>query len=75
MRRSTGRVPISEAGPLLDPYDKDNNALIEPAEDFTISINYIPQQLFTKYQEYYKAHKHKNDYFVIMSQMGIGRSE
>lgn len=34
------RVPIFEPGPLLDPYLKDNDALIEPAEDFTIAINY-----------------------------------
>ena len=73
MTRSTiGRVPIFEPGPLLDPYVKDDNALIEPAEDFTISINYISQELYHKYQEQYKAREYGNYYFAIMSQMGIG---
>lgn len=70
-----GRAPIFEPGALLDPYIKDNNALIEPAEDFTISINYIPHQLYTKYKTHYKAGEFDNDYFAIMSQMGIGDAE
>ena len=72
---SIGRVPIDQPGRLLDPYIKDNNALIEPAEDFTISINYIPHQLYTQYKHHYKAGEFDNDYFVIMSQMGIGDIE
>ncbi|WP_107671295.1 hypothetical protein [Cyanothece sp. BG0011] len=70
-----GRVPIFHPGSLLDPYIKDNDALIEPAEDFTISINYIPYQLYSKYKSHYKAGEFDNNYFAIMSQMGIGDVE
>lgn len=69
------RVPIFEPGPLLDPYLKDNDALIEPAEDFTIAINYIPHQLYTNYKTHYKAGEFGNDYFAVMSQIGIGDAE
>jgi hypothetical protein len=70
-----GRVPINEPGLLLDPYIKDNNALISAAEDFTISINTIALQLYTKYKEHYLAGQWDNDYFAIVSQMGLGNTE
>lgn len=73
--QTIGRTPIHEPGPLLDPYDKDNNALIVPAEDFTVSINTISQQLYTKYKTQYKAGRHDNDYFAVMSQIGLGDRE
>ena len=70
-----GRVPITEPGPLLDPFLKDDNALISAAEDFTISINTISHQLYSKYREEYKAGQWGNDYFAVMSQMGLGDIE
>lgn len=74
--QTIGRTPIHEPGPLLDPYDKDNKALIIPAEDFTVSINTISQQLYTKYKTQYRAGgRHNNDYFAIVSQMGLGDRE
>jgi hypothetical protein len=73
--RTVGRVPIMQAGPLLDPYDKDLAAIIEPAEDFTISINYISSQLFHRYKSLYKAGEFDNDYFALLSQSGIGDTE
>ncbi len=73
--QTIGRVPIHEPGPLLDPYEKDNNALINPAEDFTVSINTISLQLYTKYKEIYKAGQYDNDYFALVSQMGLGDEE
>jgi hypothetical protein len=74
-KQTVGRVPITQAGPLLDPYEKDPAAVIEKAEDFTISINYISSQLFRRYKSEYKAGEFDNDYFVLMSQMGIGDVE
>lgn len=73
--QTIGRVPIHEPGPLLDPYNKDNNALIAPAEDFTVSINTISLQLYTKYKTQYEAGRHRNYYFAVMSQMGLGDRE
>jgi hypothetical protein len=76
MPRSTiGRVPISEPGPLISPYKKDEGALIRTAEDFTVSINTIPLQLYTKYKDHYKAGQFDNDYFAVMSQTGLGDRE
>lgn len=70
-----GRVPISEPGPLLDPYIKDSSALIAASEDFTVSINTISLQLYTKYKSHYLAGEHKNNYFAVVSQMGLGDME
>ncbi|MEG3440228.1 hypothetical protein V0288_24080 [Pannus brasiliensis CCIBt3594] len=70
-----GRVPISQPGPLRDPYIRDDNALISAAEDFTISINTISRQLYTKYKNHYKAGQFDNDYFAVVSQMGLGDIE
>lgn len=70
-----GRVPITEPGPLLDPFLKDDNALIAAAEDFTVSINTISHQLYSKYREEYKAGQWGNDYFAVMSQIGLGDIE
>ena len=76
--RTIGRVAISQAGepkPLLDPYLQDDSALISAAEDFTISINTISHQLYSKYREDYLAGQWNNDYFAIMSQIGLGDIE
>ncbi|MGK7883992.1 MAG: hypothetical protein AB4057_05105 [Crocosphaera sp.] len=70
-----GRVPIDKPGPLLDPHIKDNNALIAPAEDFTVSINTISLQLYQKYKSHYLAGQWDNDYFALVSQMGLGDQE
>jgi hypothetical protein len=70
-----GRVPIYQPGVLLDPYIKDNNALIAPAEDFTVSINTISLQLYAKYKTYYKAGQYDNNYFALVSQIGLGDQE
>jgi hypothetical protein len=69
------RVPISEPGPLLDPYIRDSNAVIAAAEDFTISVNTIPLQLYTAYKDHYLAGQWDNDYFAVVSQMGLGDVE
>jgi hypothetical protein len=69
------RVPISEPGPLLDPYIRDDNAAIAAAEDFTVSINTIPLQLYTAYKDHYLAGQWDNDYFAVVSQMGLGDVE
>jgi hypothetical protein len=70
-----GRVPLHEPGKLLDPYIKDNDALIAPAEDFTISINTISLQLYTKYKGDYLAGQWDNNYFALVSQIGLGDQE
>ena len=70
-----GRVPINQPGQLLDPYIKDDNALIAPSEDFTIAIKTIPVQLYTKYKDHYLAGQWNNDYFAVVSEMGLGDIE
>jgi hypothetical protein len=66
------RCPI-KGGPLRSPYDDlDPNAVIYPAEDFTISINTVSQRLFSAYKDDYRAGKYGNDYFVLLSQVGLG---
>jgi hypothetical protein len=69
------RVPISDPGPLLDPYIRDENAVIAAAEDFTISVNTIPLQLYTAYKDHYRAGQWENNYFAVVSQMGLGDVE
>ena len=59
-------------GPLLDPFEIDPAAIIQPAEDFTISINTISKELYSRYAENYLAGKYNNDYFVLLSRIGIG---
>ena len=46
------RVPIGQTN-LVSPYELDQNrdAVIYPAEDFTVRITTISQQLYTKYKE------------------------
>lgn len=61
-----------QAGPLLDPFQVDPNAIIHPAEDFTISINTISKELYSRYAVNYQAGKYNNDYFVLLSRIGIG---
>jgi hypothetical protein len=39
--KKIGRVPITEPGPLLDPFLKDDNALISAAEDFTVVFTWM----------------------------------
>ena len=59
-------------GPLLDPFQIDPAAIIHPAEDFTISINTISKELYGRYAGSYLAGKYNNDYFVLLSRIGIG---
>lgn len=59
-------------GPLLDPFQIDPAAIIHPAEDFTISINTISKELYSHYAGNYLAGKYNNDYFVLLSRIGIG---
>lgn len=73
--QNIGRCPISKPGLLLDPYELEQDALIHPAEDFTISIKTISRELYTNYQNDYNAGRWDNDYFVLVSQLGIGDSE
>ncbi len=77
IKSTLGRVPINQPGLLCDPYliDKDKNALIVPSENFTISIRTISKQLYTEYKDHYLAGKFGNDYFALVSEMGLGDSE
>ncbi len=59
-------------GPLLDPFQLDANAIIQAAEDFTISINTISKELYSRYAENYVAGRYNNDYFVVLSRIGVG---
>jgi hypothetical protein len=63
-----------QSGPLLDPFqlDPNPNAIIRPAEDFTITINTLSQSLYSKYKDNYLAGKFDNDYFILLSRIGIG---
>ncbi len=63
-----------QAGVLLDPFqvDPDPKAIIHPAEDFTISINTISKELYSRYAGNYVAGRYNNDYFVLLSRIGIG---
>jgi hypothetical protein len=75
---NVGRVPVQRRGkttPLRDPYIQDDDAVILAAEDFTVSINTISDQLYKKYANYYKARQYGNNYFAVMSQMGLGDAE
>jgi hypothetical protein len=67
------RVPIGQIN-LVSPYELDQNkdVIIHPAEDFTVSITTISEQLYNKYKGNYKAGKHHNDYFILLSQTGLG---
>ena len=71
---NVARVSEQE-GPLNSPYDADENAVIREAEDFTISITTISNQAYSNYTDYYKANRHNNDYFALMSRVGIGNAE
>ena len=75
---NVGRVPIQQidqTSSLRDPYIQEDDALISSAEDFTISINTISDQLYKQYRDFYKAGQYRNDYFAIVSQMGLGDVE
>ena len=72
---NVGRVPITEPGILQDPFLIEDEALISAADDFTVSINTISDQLYKHYRDFYKAGQYGNDYFVLMSQMGLGDQE
>lgn len=60
---------------LIDPYVLEQTAVIKAAEDFTVSINTVSQSLFEKYKKYYKAGEFGNDYFVLLSGVGLGKVE
>lgn len=68
------RAPIN-GGQLVSPYIKDESAVINPAEDITVSITTVSQQLYTKYAEHYKAGEYDNDYFILLSTIGIGNQD
>ena len=77
-KHNVARVPIPinasrGSGSLISPYDQDDSAIIHPAEDFTVSITTISEQLYTKYKGDYKAGEFDNDYFVLLSQVGLGK--
>lgn len=67
------RVPIGQTN-LISPYmlDQNKDAIIRPAEDFTVRITTISEQLYKKYKDNYKADKYHNDYFILLSQTGLG---
>jgi hypothetical protein len=73
-RNSTQLQTSSSASPLLDPFQLDPNpkAIIQAAEDFTISINTISSSLYSNYKSTYLAGQHNNNYFVLLSCIGIG---
>jgi hypothetical protein len=73
-RNSTQLQASSSASPLLDPFQLDPNpkAIIQAAEDFTISINTISSSLYSNYKNTYLAGQHNNNYFVLLSCIGIG---
>ncbi len=72
---NVARVPISGGGPLISPHEQDDGAIIHPAEDFTVSITTISGQLYTKYKRHYLAGEHNNNYFVLLSKVGLGNIE
>jgi hypothetical protein len=67
------RVPIGQTN-LVSPYvlDQNKDAIIHPAEDFTVRITTISEQLYRKYKNNYKAGQYHNDYFILLSQTGLG---
>lgn len=67
-------IPVSGTN-LIDPYKLDEKAAIKAAEDFTVSINTVSQSLFKEYKEYYKAGQFGNEYFVLLSSVGLGKVE
>lgn len=78
---TVARVPIKDGdlqnipdeGSLLsDAYVLDEIAVIKRAEDFTVSLNTVSRSLFDKYQDHYKAGQFGNDYFVLLSGVGLG---
>ncbi|UBF26685.1 hypothetical protein K9N68_01380 [Kovacikia minuta CCNUW1] len=68
------KIPDSGAD-LIDPYKLDETAVIKAAEDFTVSINTVSRSLFDKYKKYYRAAEFGNDYFVLLSSVGLGKVE
>lgn len=62
----------NEGIPLQDPYLKNDDSIIKNADDFTISITTISERLYTSYQTYYRAGEYDNDYFVLLSSIGLG---
>lgn len=59
---------------FVDPFqlDSDPEAVITPAEDFTISINTISKELYSRYSDRYLAGRYNNNYFIVLSRIGIG---
>ena len=57
---------------LIDPYLQDPGEIIRNADDFTVSITTISESLYKDYKNYYKAGEHKNEYFILLSSMGLG---
>ncbi|MGD1929918.1 MAG: hypothetical protein ACFB12_13510 [Leptolyngbyaceae cyanobacterium] len=64
-----------QEGPLTSPYDADEDAIIREAEDFTIRITTISHRTYDDYTDFYKANEHNNDYFALMSRVGIGNAD
>ena len=65
------RVPLS-GGQLVDPFIKDESAIIHRAEDVSILIKTISSQVFTKYKDKLKAGKYNNDWFILLSETSVG---
>jgi hypothetical protein len=67
------RVPIGQTN-LVSPYvlDQNKDAIIHPAEDFTVRITTISEQLYRKYKDNYKAGQFHNEHFILLSQTGLG---
>lgn len=78
---TVARVPIEagdltklpkEGAALMDAYELDENAVIKPAEKFTVTINTVSRSLFEKYRSHYRAGEFGNDYFALLSSVGLG---
>jgi hypothetical protein len=63
-----------QSGALIDPFQRDPDpaSVIQPAEDFTISINTLSKELYSQYSGAYRAGKYGNDYFILLSRIGLG---
>lgn len=78
---TVARVPIEagdlkqlpkEGAALIDAYELDENAVIKTAEKFTVAINTVSRSLFEKYRSHYRAGEFGNDYFALLSSVGLG---
>jgi|GEM_PF-1087741 len=68
------RVPLS-GGSLVDPFIKDETAVIHRAEDVSILIKTISSQVYTQYKDKFRAGEFGNDWFVLLSETGVGNPD